>query len=146
MSFDPFTAAFDLGKIAIEKIWPDANKRAEELRKLEEMRQAGNLAELNAYVQLMIGQIEINKIEAQHPNIFVSGWRPFVGWVCAFAIAWSTIFHPLLIWVWAFAEMAGKPPPVLETSALVALVSSMLGVGTMRSHDKKHGVDTKQHG
>ena len=25
-------------------------------------------------------QLEINKAEAQHRNIFVAGWRPFVGW------------------------------------------------------------------
>ena len=61
MSFDPLSAAFDLGKTAIEKIWPDPRKRAAELRKLEELRQNGDLAHLNAHVQLMVGQLEVNR-------------------------------------------------------------------------------------
>ena len=73
MSFDPLSALFDLGKSAIDKIWPDPIKRAEELRKLEEMKQRGDLAELNAQVQLLSGQLDINKIEAASNNVFVSG-------------------------------------------------------------------------
>jgi len=145
MSFDPISAVFDLGKTAIEKIWPDANKRAEEMRKLEELRQSGNLAELKAHVDIMLGQLKVNAIEAAHPNVFVSGWRPAVGWTGALALLWSCIVHPLLTWVWAFAEMTGPTPPMIETGVVVGLISAMLGVGTMRSHDKRHGVDTKQH-
>ncbi len=145
MSFDPLSAAFDLGKAAIERIWPDANKRAEELRKLEELKQKGDLAELNAHVQLMLAQAEINKVEAAHPNIFVSGWRPFIGWVCGLSIAWSGVFHPLLMWAWAFFGLEGDTPPMIDSGAMMALVTSMLGVGAMRSHDKRHKVDTKRH-
>ena len=80
MSFDPLAALFDLGKVAIEKIWPDPVKRAEEIRKLEEMRQRGDLEELNAKVKLLTGQMDINKVEAASSDRFVAGWRPFVGW------------------------------------------------------------------
>ena len=148
MSFDPLSAAFELGRVAIEKIWPDPAKRSEQMRQLEALRQTGDLARLNAHVQLMLGQIEVNKIEAGSKSIFVAGWRPWIGWVGGMALAYQFVVYPLLIWAWAIAQAKDfipvdiAPPPVLETSALFALVSSLLGVGAMRSHDKKHGVQT----
>ena len=51
MSFDPISAAFDLGKVAIERIWPDPIRRAEEIRKLEELRQQGDLAQLKTAIK-----------------------------------------------------------------------------------------------
>jgi hypothetical protein len=34
------------------------------------------------------------------------------------------------------------PPPVLETGALFAMITGMLGIGGMRSFDKRAGVQT----
>jgi hypothetical protein len=148
MSFDPLTALFEAGKLAIERIWPDPIRRAEELRKLEELKQKGDLAELDAHVQLMLGQLRVNEKEAQHKSIFVAGWRPFIGWTGGAAIAWQFVLYPMLMWLWAIAEATGKippgvtPPPILETGALFAMITGMLGIGTMRSFDKRNGVQT----
>ena len=148
MSFDPLSAAFELGKTAIEKIWPDPTKRAQEMRLLEELRQKGDLAELNAHVQLMLGQININVAEAQHKSIFVAGWRPAVGWICGAALAWQFVLYPMLMWGWKTAEAFGKipagvePPPILDTGALFTLLLGLLGIGTMRSVDKRNRVQT----
>ena len=142
MSFDPFTAAFDMGKIAIEKIWPDANKRAEEMRKLEELRQKGNLADLTAHVQLMIAQINVNLEQAKSKDWKIAGARPFIIWVCGFGLAFQYIMHPLFIWVWAFTSMEGVPPPPLDMSVMMPLLLGLLGLGSMRSFDKKNGVQT----
>jgi len=150
MSFDPVSAAFDLGKSAIERIWPDPIRRAEELRKLEELKQTGDLAHLNAHVQLMVGQLEVNKAEAAHKSLFVAGWRPCIGWVGGMALAYQFVLYPLLMWAWVILRAKGviaadvDVPPVLDTGALFSIVTAMLGVGAMRSHDKKNGVDTKQ--
>jgi hypothetical protein len=152
MSFDPLSAAFDLGKSAIERIWPDPIRRAEELRKLEELRQRGDLAELDAHVKLMLGQLEINKAEATHKSILVAGWRPYIGWVGGGAMTYQFILYPVLLWVWAILEVKGvipngiKPPPVMDTGALFTIVTGMLGMGVMRSHDKRHGVQTDRLG
>ena len=54
-------------------------------------------------------------------------------------MAWSGIIHPLLTWVWAFAEMAGTPPPLIESASLVAIVTGLLGIGAMRTRDKEKG-------
>ena len=142
MSFDPITAEFDLGKIAIEKIWSDANKRAEELRKLEEMRERGNIAELNAYVQLIMAQINVNLEQAKSKDWKVAGARPFIIWVCGFGLAFQYLLHPLFIWLWAFASMTGTPPPPMDMSVMMPLLLGLLGLGSMRSYDKKNGVQT----
>lgn len=152
MSFDPLSALFDLGKVTIERIWPDANKRAEELRKLEELRQTGDLANLNAHVQLMLGQIEVNKAEAVHKSIFVAGWRPFIGWVGGIALAYQFILYPILVWNWTALQAAGfidyeyEVPKPMEMELLWTLLSGLLGIGAMRSFDKVNKVETNSIG
>ncbi len=151
---DPITigAVSSLAKGLISRIWPDPVQQAVELRKLAVIEQTGDLAELEAYTQGLTGQLDINKIEAAHPSIFVSGWRPFIGWVGGAALAYQFILYPMLIWVWAILKVKGvvpadlEPPPMLETGALFSIVTAMLGIGAMRSHDKRHGVDTKGRG
>jgi hypothetical protein len=149
MSLDPLTSIFNLGQTAIERIWPDANKRAEEMRKLQELKQRGDVAQLNAHVQLMLAQMQVNKAEAGHASLMVAGWRPFIGWVGGFSMAYQFIVYPLLTWLWSSLIAAGlitqgmAYPPVLDTGALFMVVTGMLGVGAMRSFDKKNNTDTK---
>lgn len=132
MGIDPLTSVFELGKSVIERIWPDANKRAEEMRKLEELKQGGELAKLDAHVKLLVGQMEVNKIEAAHKSLFVAGWRPFIGWVCGLGLAYNVILSPFLdIW---FAV------PKVDTSALYPVLLGMLGIGGMRTVEKIKGV------
>ena len=142
MSFDPMSAIFDLGKSAIERIWPDPIKRAEEMRKFEEMKQRGSMQELDAHVRITLAQIEVNIVSAKHKSVFVSGARPAAIWAGVFSMSWAGIFHPLLTWVWAFASMEGNPPPLIESTALSAIVTGLLGVGGMRSFDKSKGNET----
>jgi hypothetical protein len=145
MSFDPLSAAFILGKTAIEKIWPDPTKRAEEMRKLEELKQKGDLAQLNAHVQLMLAQINVNAQEAKHKSVFVAGWRPFIGWVGGIALAYQFVLYPLLLWVWSILEVKAiipkgiVPPPVMDSGALWTIITGMLGIAGMRSYDKGKG-------
>lgn len=150
MPFDPLSAIFDLGKSAVERIWPDPIQRAAEMRKLEELRAKGDAAELEAHVKLVMGQLQINAAEATHKSIFVAGWRPFIGWVGGAAMAYQFVVYPMLIWLWVILQAKGvipdklDPPPVLETGALFSIVTGMLGVGGMRSFDKLKGTDTKK--
>lgn len=139
MSFDPLSAALKMGTEAIKRIWPDPIDQAREQNKLTELKQKGDLAQLNAHVQLMLSQIKVNEVAAKHPSIFVSGARPFIIWVGGFSMAWSGLIHPMLVWVWAFAEMTGKAPPMIESAALASVVTGLLGVAGMRSYDKTKG-------
>lgn len=133
------TAILELGKMAIKRIWEDPEKQAEEERKLIELSQKGDLAELDAHVRITLAQIEVNKVSAKNPSLFVSGARPFIIWVGGFSMAWSGLFHPLLVWVWAFAQMDGNPPPMIESAVLGSVVTGLLGVAGMRSFDGMKG-------
>lgn len=95
-----------------------------------------------------MGQIEINKVEAQHKSVFVAGWRPAVGWVGALALMYQFIAYPLLTWGWALLQANDvvpldlSPPPILDTDALWVLLSGMLGIAGMRSFDKTKKTQT----
>jgi hypothetical protein len=141
MSFDPATALFELGKTAIEKIWPDPTKRAQELRKLETLKQKGDLAVLDAHVKLMLGQIEINKEEAKSKSIFVAGWRPGVGWICALSLFYIAIVEPLSRLIATLQGYEG-PFPQIDTTITLQVLMGMLGLTVARSFDKMKGTQT----
>jgi hypothetical protein len=145
MSLDPVTALVEAGMMAISRIWPDPVQQAAEVRKLEELRQKGDLAELNAHVSLMLAQIKVNQEEAKSASVFVSGWRPFIGWAGGFSLIYAGLVYPLLTWLWSLLQAFDlipkeiSPPPFVESSTLGAIVTGMLGIGTMRSYDKTKG-------
>lgn len=148
MAIDPLTAALEVGKMVANKIWPDPIERAAQIQKLEELKMEGNLAALNAEVQLMLAQAEINKEEAKHKSLFVAGWRPFIGWVGGFALAYKYIFYEWGVWIWSIADTAGRipigveAPPVPDAMGLMPILMGMLGIGAMRSFDKVKGTQT----
>ena len=89
--------------------------------------------------ELAKGQIDINKEQAKHPSIFVSGARPAIMWVCCFGLLWQFFVGPILTWgalMW-YPEMI---PPELEVEGLVTLVMSLLGLGAMRSFEKSKNI------
>lgn len=139
MAIDPITAALDVGRILIEKIWPDPQKQAQELLKLEELHQKGNLAELNARVDLLKGQLEINKIEASHSSIFVAGWRPFIGWVCGFGLLYASILEPIMRFVAKMVGYVGEFP-IIDTTLTMQVLIGMLGLVAARTREKEKNV------
>ena len=80
-------------------------------------------------------QIEVNKIEAGQTNLFVSGWRPFVGWTCGIALCYHFVLQPFLMFV---LSSTGNPMelPVFDMSTLTTVLLGMLGLGGMRSFEK----------
>ncbi len=141
MSFDPLTAAFDIGKTLISRIWPDPEAQAAQLFKLEELKQKGDLAQLNAMVVSLQGQLHINAVEASHKSIFVAGWRPFVGWVGGFSLAYAGILEPLMRFIAKVNDYSGTFPAI-DTSITLTILMGMLGMGGMRSYDKKNKTQT----
>lgn len=119
-----------------------ANQIKAEIRKqIESENHQEVMAELE-------GQLAINKAEAKHKSVFVAGWRPFIGWVGGAALAYQFLLYPLLLWSWSFLQAKGivptglDAPPVLNTGALLTVVTGMLGIGGMRSYDKSKGTQT----
>lgn len=86
-----------------------------------------------------LAQIEVNKEEAKHRNIFVSGWRPFIGWICGGALAYHFVLQPVLAFT---ASALGSPIilPTFDMQSLLTVLMGMLGLGAMRSYEKVYGV------
>ena len=139
MSLNPLDALLSVGMSVIERVWPDPAKQAIEQRKLKELAQKGDLAELNAQVQLLTGQLDINKIEAASKSLFVAGWRPFIGWVCGFGLAYAAIIEPLMRFIATMLDYTGEFP-VIDTSITMQVLLGMLGLGAMRTREKEKGV------
>lgn len=87
-------------------------------------------------------QADINIEEAKSSSLFVSGWRPSLGWVCSAAFAWTYVGLPIL----SFAlKLAGHPIelPKIEFGEMSAILTGMLGLGGMRTYEKLKGVASK---
>ncbi len=114
-------------EIAVDRLIPDkhlAERLAAEIQ-VEFAR---------ADIQGQLAQLEVNKIEAANPNAWVSGWRPFVGWVCGGGLAFQFLIAPLLTW------LSGTQVPPLDMGTLMTLLLGMLGLGGMRTAEKFKGV------
>jgi len=128
-----------VGKV-FDRVFPDPKQAADAKLKLLDMSQKGDLAELDADVRLAVGQMEVNKQEAQHSSIFVAGWRTFVGWTCGVALAYSFILLPLMQFIAVIAEVDISKAPVLAMGELMTVLLGILGLGGMRSYEKRNGV------
>jgi len=135
MAVEPITAVLNIGSQLIDRLWPDPVQAANAKLKLFEMEKQGELAGL-------VGQLEINKVEAANPSLFVSGWRPFVGWVCGVGLAMQFLLSPLLTWG---AAIIGIPLilPSLDLGVLVTMLGGMLGLGGLRTLEKVKEVARK---
>ena len=100
-----------------------------------------SMAERQAH-ETVQAQLEINKKEAEHPSLFVSGWRPAVGWVCVFGMAGNFIITPLTNMV---LELAGSSVvvPMIDMEMLLPVLLGMLGLGAMRTVEKINKVERK---
>ena len=135
MSLDPISAALDLGTTLINKIFPDPLQASEAKLKLLELQQNGELA-------IMTAQTDINKQEAVNSSVFVSGWRPAIGWVCALALAYQYLVRPLGGTIASLLGMTIPPLPGLDDN-LWQLMMGMLGMGGLRTFEKVQGVASK---
>ena len=88
------------------------------------------------------GQTDVNAVEAANPNMFVSGWRPFIGWVCGLALAYQYVAAPLIMWLATSVGIKLAMFPKLDDT-LWQLVFAMLGLGGMRTFEKIKGVAQK---
>lgn len=120
----------------LDKIIPDKDK-ANELA-----HEIATAVERQAHEQIM-AQIEVNKAQAQHGSIFVAGARPFIMWVCGLSMAWTYLLYPFALWItWLFPEYQDviQSAPKLDDGAMMTVLLGLLGLGGMRSYEKKNGV------
>jgi len=105
----------------------------------EEERKAADIILIKAMQEPDKWQAEINKIEAGHRSLFVAGWRPALGWICAASLAWTWVLAPFAkMTLDAFGIVVELP--VLDTNGTMGLVLPMLGMGALRTYEKMNGI------
>lgn len=124
----------DAGKTIIDRLIPDEGKKREAEVELLKLAADGELKQV-------IAQLEINAREAQHPSIFVAGWRPGAGWCGVAGLAYTAFLQPLFAWI---ASIKGWPvPPIIDSELLWVVLTGLLGIGGLRSLEKAKGVASK---
>lgn len=121
-----------------DRVIPDREGRARAKQELE-MELLKRRSEIIAATQASdAGQVDVNKVEAASPDLFRGGWRPAVGWSCAIGVFYQFVARPLLTWL--SPDLGLTTPPSLEMTDLMFLLGGMLGLGTLRTVEKKAGV------
>ena len=115
----------DLAGTVINKIWPDKSEAEKQ--------------QLAAAVMVVQGQLDINKEEAKNPSIFVSGWRPFIGWVCGMSCAWNWIGLKIALFIAAYLGHQLNIAPA-DLTEMMPILIGMLGLGGYRTFEKVKGV------
>ena len=128
MALDPVTALFEVGSKVLDRVLPDPAQQAAAKLELMKLQQNGELAQIT-------GQMDINKVEAASSSIFVSGWRPSIGWICGAGFAVQFVIGPLAEWG---SALYGHPVkfPQMDTGTMMPLLLGMLGLGGLRTAEK----------
>ena len=126
----------------IEKYVPDPQQKAAAQAQLLQLQQAEEFKQIDAQVAIAKGQTDTNAEEAKSSSLFISGWRPWIGWVCGLGLFSQFIVGPFATWT---AALLGHSLqfPALDMGTLMTLLVGMLGLGGMRTVEKINGVAAK---
>lgn len=114
---------------------PDPKAKAEALAKAQEAAQEHQEKIITAFLASDQAQAQINAEEAKNPNLFISGWRPALGWVCSAAFAWVYVLQPVITYI---LTVFNHPVtlPILDFSQMSSVLVGMLGLSGMRTYEK----------
>jgi|TARA_R110000824_G_scaffold189789_2_gene371208 hypothetical protein len=106
----------------------DKEKRAAAEREIE--------AQLTLHLaKIDLAQLDVNKTEAAHRSVFVSGWRPMIGWTCGAAMCLNFLIFPLASFVLAQTGHLIELP-TLDMSEMMPVLMGILGLGGLRTVEK----------
>jgi hypothetical protein len=117
----------------LDKVIPDADVKA----KLA--HQIATMSDTHAQ-QALLAQLEINKAEAASGSLFKGGWRPFIGWTSGVAFAYHFVLQPILVFVLTASGVDLPELPEFDMSTLLTVLGGMLGIGSLRTYEKKSGL------
>jgi hypothetical protein len=117
----------------VDKSLPDKAEAALAKQRIE-------LELVTAFNEINKSQAETNMAEAAHRSIWVAGWRPAIGWVCAIGVFWAFVGQPIAQWI---ATLFGTPLfllPQFPMEQMLELILAMLGLGGLRTFEKLKGI------
>lgn len=120
-----------VGQVAGDLITTDKEKRQLDLedKKLDQV--------------IDLAQLDVNKVEAGNGSVFVSGARPFIIWVCGFALLYAAILEPMARFAATVLLHYVGPFPLIDTTITLQVLFALLGLGGYRSVEKIKGVASK---
>ncbi len=113
----------------VGRFLPEDKEAAEKAKREIESGLAEHLAKID------LAQLEINKAEGQHRSIFVAGWRPFIGWTCGFALAYTYVLQPMASFILGQTGYLIQLPEV-DMTLMMPVLLGMLGLGGLRTFEK----------
>jgi hypothetical protein len=132
----PFLAAIPIIGDLLKGVFDIIDKSVEDKDAAAKMKNELTMKTLDTQFQLQNGQIETNKVEAANQSIFVAGWRPAIGWICALSLGWHFIGHDISAWVLALTKSTMVAPKLMGGDNLMELVLAMLGLAGFRTYEK----------
>ena len=120
----------------LDKVLPDTEAANKAKAELLSMQAKGE-------IDALLAQIQVNTEEAKSASVFVSGWRPFVGWVCGFGLGYVAIFEPFARFIAQVLFHYTGAFPVIDTGLTMQVLLGMLGLGGLRTLEKSKGVAAK---
>ena len=99
--------------------------------------------ELNTlFHEANLAKVKVNLKEAEHKSLFVSGWRPFLGWSLSFLFIYGIAVRDILDMIF---KANGIQIDLIEfdIGTLTPILTGMLGLAGMRSYEKTKNVHAK---
>ena len=123
----------------IDKLIPDPEAKAKATMELTKLHQEGAFKDIEAELTKLQMQADINKIEAASEDKFKSRARPSIIWGCSFCFFYAGFMKPFLEFLALWSGYSGPPFPVIDVTVMFNLLVAVLGIGTMRTIEKKAG-------
>lgn len=127
----------------INKFIPDPAQKAQAAFQMAQLQQQTEFKELDAQIAQIQSQTNTNQAEATNTNLFVAGWRPFIGWICGTGLGWNYVGLSVVNFL---GKAVGHPVDLApaDLSEMMPLLIGMLGLGGMRTYEKINGVNSGQ--
>ena len=128
MNLSPFAGLASGVMEGLDDLFTSDDEKAQASLRLQEVLQKPHVLQAMANIE-----------EAKHTSVFVAGWRPAIGWVCAIGLGYQFLILPFAGLINAFYVLPAELPAI-QAAELTTLVMALLGLGGLRTFEKSKGL------
>jgi len=128
MALNPFMGIAAGVMEGLDDLFTSDDEKARASLRLQEVLQKPHVLQAMANIE-----------EAKHASVFVAGWRPAIGWVCAIGLGYQFLILPFAGLINAFYVLPAELPAI-QAAELATLVMALLGLGGLRTFEKSKGL------